>query len=103
MMDKYIVLVDPSATADLDEAVSWYEEKKHGLGLEFMMDFHSALNLLKSNPKLYQKVVGEFRRVIMRKYPYAIYYTIEGREVLVIAVWHSSRDHKRLEKRIKLD
>ena len=68
-----------------------------------MMDFHAALNLLASSPRLYQKVLGEFRRVIMRKYPYAIYYAIEGREVLVIAVWHSSRDSKRLVKRIKLD
>ena len=102
-MDNYAVLVDTSATADLDDAVSWYEERRQGLGLEFMMDFHSALGLLASNPRLYQKVLGEFRRVIMRKYPYAIYYTVEGREVLVIAVWHSSRDSARLEKRIKLD
>ncbi len=99
---SYQVKIDPSATAELDEAMGWYEGQKAGLGVDFLLRFYNALAFLKDNPKLYPEVHQSFRRVLMKKYPYAIYYTVAeaAREVVVLAVWHTSQDTGRLQERL---
>ena len=100
---RHQVKVDPSATAELDEAMDWYEGQKAGLGVDFLLKFYSAVAFLKENPRLYPEVHQSFRRVLMKKYPYATYYAIveANKEVVVLAVWHTSQDPDKLRKRLK--
>lgn len=99
---SYQVKVDPSATTELDEAMAWYEEQKAGLGVDFLLKFFNALAFLKDTPTLYPEVHQSMRRVLMKKYPYAIYYSVAeaNREVVVLAVWHTSQDPNRLPGRL---
>jgi plasmid stabilization system protein ParE len=100
---SYQVKVDPSATAELDEAMDWFEGQKAGLGVDFLLKFYNAVAFLKENPKLYPQVHQSFRRVLMKKYPYAIYYAIAeaNKEVVVLAVWHTSQDPDKLRERLR--
>ncbi|HEY9817262.1 MAG TPA: type II toxin-antitoxin system RelE/ParE family toxin [Candidatus Obscuribacterales bacterium] len=102
-MDEYRVIVEMGAVSDLDEAMEWYEDRRRGLGFDLVMRFEDALAFLRSNPKIYQKVLGEFRRVLMKKYPYAIYYALEGKEVLVVAVWQTGKNPEVLRKRLGIE
>lgn len=44
-----------------------------------------------------------YRKVLMKKFPYAIYFAIndEAREVVVLTVWHVKRDPEKLKKRLR--
>jgi hypothetical protein len=66
---SYQVKIDPSATAELDEVMGWYEGQKAGLGVDFLLRFYNA--------------VAEAEK-----------------EVVVLAVWHTSQDPDRLQKRL---
>lgn len=99
---SYHVKVDSSATVEIDEAIDWYEGQKVGLGVDFLLKFYNAVAFLKENPKLYPEVHQSFHRVLMKKYPYAIYYAVAevNKEVIVLAVWHTSQDPDKLMKRL---
>jgi len=99
---NYQVKIDPYASAELDEVMGWYEGQKPGLGVDFLLRFYNAVAFLKENPKLYPEVHQSFRRVLMKKYPYAIYYAVAEaeKEVVVLAVWHTSHDPDKLQKRL---
>ena len=99
----YQIKVTRSAEDELDEIMSWYEEEKSGLGIAFLNHFFNRIAYLKDNPYLYQEVYKIYRRVPLRKYPYAIYYGIEEpmKRVTVLAVWHTSQNPTRLKSRLE--
>jgi plasmid stabilization system protein ParE len=99
----YQIKITQQAEDELDEVVGWYEEEKSGLGVTFLNHFFNRVAYLKDNPYLYQEVYKIYRRVLMKKYPYAIYYNIEEQkqEVTVLAIWHTSKNPERLKNRLK--
>jgi plasmid stabilization system protein ParE len=44
------------------------------------------------NPQVFPKVHKEVRRVLMRKFPYALFYLIEEESIVVVACFHAKRD-----------
>ena len=98
----YQVKVDLSAETELDKTIAYYEEKQAGLGIAFLLQFYDTLSFLKENSKIYPQVYKEFRRALLKKFLYAIYYTIEEerKEVVVLAVWHTKQDPDKLNDRL---
>jgi plasmid stabilization system protein ParE len=99
----YQIKISQQAEKELDEVMGWYEEEKSGLGITFLNHFFNWIAYLKDNPYLYQEIYKKYRRVLMKKYPYAIYYSIEEQKqkVTVLAIWHTSRNPARLKGRLK--
>jgi hypothetical protein len=53
---------------------AWYEEKEQGLGDEFLRTFYACANEVLRNPLISPKVHHEFRRRLLRRFPYAVYF-----------------------------
>ncbi len=83
----YKIRVTQLAEDELDEVMGWYEKEKSGLGITFLNHFFNQIAYLKDNPYLYQEVYKTYRRVLLKKYPYAVYYGIEEQtqEVAILA------------------
>jgi hypothetical protein len=90
----------PELEEDLFTGYSWYEEKAHGLGEEFLRIFYASSNYLTRNALLYKLVYGDFRRLILRRFPYAIYYMMEKNEVIVSGLFHCARDPRAIRKKL---
>ncbi len=99
----YQVKVSQLAEEELDDAIGWYEQEKPGLGIAFLNRFFNQLAYLKDNPYLYQEVYQSYRRALISKYPYAIYYSVDKQRQIVdvLAVWHTSKNPERLKGRLK--
>jgi len=82
----------PEVEEDAIAGYSWYEEKARGLGDDFLRMFYACANDIARNPLLYQKAYREFRRRLLRRFPYAIYFRIEQNEILVAGLFHCARD-----------
>jgi toxin ParE1/3/4 len=95
----YRLTIRPEAEAELRDAALWYEEQSQGLGREFLRAFRASTAPLRRNPLLYQRVVDEARRVLLRRFPYAVIYEIHGSEVVVLACIHCARDPELWERR----
>ena len=77
---------------DLVLAYHWYEKKSIGLGEEFLRMFYASLAEVEKYPLAWRKVYREFRRCLLRRFPYAIYYIAEKNEILVYGVIHGARN-----------
>ncbi len=91
---SFTVVLRPAAEAEFDEAYDWYEQQRAGLGVDFAEKVQQSLDRLALMPQVHAPVFQDLRRAGVRKYPYSIYYRIEGTQVVVLAVFHMKRDPK---------
>jgi toxin ParE1/3/4 len=89
------VFIRAAAKADLRDAQEWYEEQCPGLGGEFLLAVADALTRLEQSPERFPLYYRGFRRVLTRRFPYKLFYRIEGDAVIVFRVLHGARDHVR--------
>ena len=86
--------ISPEAEADLAEARAFYEGRRGGLGDEFLESFEDTLRSIETSPEAFSVVHRQLRRTLMRRFPFSVYYRIEGGEPVIIAVFHSRRNPK---------
>ena len=92
---KCSVIIRPGAEADLQAVKQWYEERRAGLGVEFVVAVRAAIRGLRENPERFPVYYRGFRRVLLRRFPYKIFYRKEGDRVIVFRVLRASQDHTR--------
>ena len=81
----------PSAQAELDEAVDYYEECRLGLGLEFTKEFYSTIYRIIQFPEAWSPLSRNTRRCLTNRFPYGIIYQILNDEIVIIAVMQLNR------------
>ena len=89
------VSIRAAAAADLREAQAWYEGQRPGLGGEFLLSVADALARLEQSPERFPLYYRGFRRVLTKRFPYKLFYRIEGEAVIVFRILHAARDHPR--------
>jgi plasmid stabilization system protein ParE len=89
------VSIRPEAKADLQDARNWYEERCAGLGDEFLAAAAEALLRMETDPERFPLYYRGFRRVLTRRFPYKIFFRIEGEAVIVFRILHGAQDHPR--------
>lgn len=95
-----ILRFTPDADAELAEARQWYSQQRLNLDIEFMEEIGEAVARIRSNPYLYPVVYKTLRRVVARRFPFAMFYEITTEEIQVVAVFHSRRDPERWKSRV---
>jgi len=86
------LFVRDEAAADIASGARWYDEQRTGLGSEYTRAIRAQLAAIERDPRLFPAVRGDVRRAIVRRFPYAIYFTLAGDEVIVFACLHQRRD-----------
>lgn len=84
------------ALSDLEAAVDWYEGRQKGLGLEFLSCVEATIGTIQSMPELFANHHESFRRALIRRFPYSVFYTIEPQEIVVHAVFGNRQDPEKL-------
>ncbi len=93
------VRLHPEAEGEFRDAVIWYEHQRVGLGAEFILCIDEAMERIRRNPEAYPKVYKSSRRIVVRRFPFALFYDVSGTELRVLAIFHSKRDPGRWKKR----
>lgn len=62
-------IVRPAAAADIEQAFLWYEERRPGLGDEFLVAVQRALDNITAHPARYPVIHRDARRVLLRRFP----------------------------------
>jgi len=78
---RYSLSFRPEVEDDVISGYVWYEKKATGLGEEFLRVFYACASEIPRNPLLYRKVHKDFRRCLLKRFPYAIYFRIYGQLV----------------------
>ncbi|MBU1425390.1 MAG: type II toxin-antitoxin system RelE/ParE family toxin [Gammaproteobacteria bacterium] len=72
--------------------MSGIESKRVGLALEFMAEIDRCVSLASEHPLQYAVVREDVRRVVANRFPYSVYFRAELHRLVVLAVFHGSRD-----------
>ena len=91
----YSLIIKPRAILMTKDAYDWYETQKPGLGEEFLDELDGVYFKLEAHPQYFGKVKKNFRQVALKRFPFVIVYEIIKTEVVVFAVFHTSRNPKR--------
>ena len=72
------LILAPEAEQDLAEAYGWYENRRPGLGEEFLSCVDACIAAIQRTPEMYRVVHEDYRRGLVRRFPYAIFYESSG-------------------------
>lgn len=93
---SWLVVFEAAAQAEIAEAFDWYEQKSYGLGGDFLRVVAAAEEQLTRNPQAYPPASARFRRILLRRFPYALHFELlEGQLVSVLACLHHRRNPAR--------
>ena len=86
------------AEHDLAEAALWYESRRLGTALHFIRCVDAAMALVTRHPQAGPVQFGPFRRVLVSRFPFSVFYTIEAEIIVVHGVYNSSRDPDKIRQ-----
>lgn len=94
----YVVEIKDEARLDALEAFLYYEEKKDGLGEEFLEVLTKQYEDLSRNPQYYSFVYSDrektLRDVKPDRFPYVVMFDIDGSKVIVYSVHNTYRNRE---------
>ena len=93
------VIFTQGAREEVIEAQDWYEREAPGLGRHFREAIDALIERLSANPRQFPVVFKDVRRALLRRFPYSLFFVMEGETLLVIACFHASRDPAQWQKR----
>lgn len=94
------IIVQPAAEAEIAEAFRWYEDKCDGLGSESCLALDSTFSAIQRNLASFPVIRKQVRRVLLRRFPYGVFYMHESEQIVVIASFRASREPKRWQDRL---
>lgn len=77
---------------DIDTAFEWYERQYSGLGFDFLDSIELSIKLIIKTPEMYRCFYSHFRGCVIRRFPFTIFYTIEGQTIVVHSVFDNRQD-----------
>ena len=73
------------------EASVWYDGERAGLGAEFLAELRTTFGRIEAGPLQFPVVAGEFRRAIIHRFPFGVFFILEGDVATVMAITHLHR------------
>ena len=87
------------AASDVVLARDWYDAQRPGLGNDFVRALERVIDLVSELPQAFPEVAVGLRRALLGRFPYALYYRLEGEVVDVIACLHTRQSPTRWRSR----
>ena len=81
----------PEALQEYSEAVKYYVERDVNLAQRFINSVEEAIFKIREYPNRYPTIEGDIRRCLVKRFPYALLYTVSQDSILILAVMHSNR------------
>ena len=89
-----------AAEADIQEAYEYYEQCREGLGADFLLCIEESLNKITNNPGHYPVVYKNIQRILVKRFPFGIFFVIHEQSIVVLAVMHGRRNPRRWKMRV---
>jgi plasmid stabilization system protein ParE len=93
------VIFRHAAEEEFKEAYAWYEARQRGLGSEFVRSIDACVQIIRRQPEIYPIVHKNVRQGVARRFPYSILYIEAPARIVIISVFHSSRDPRIWKRR----
>ncbi len=82
----------PEALSEYEQATIYYSKISKQLAVSFIDCIEMGIKKILEYPGGWQTIEEDVRRLLIKRFPFGIYYTIESDHVLIVAVMHMSRE-----------
>lgn len=89
MIEK--IFFHPAAEDEMNEAAAFYDSRMEGLGMSFLREVERATQKIVDHPELYPRVSRRVRRMMLRRFPYSVLYSVVGGVIYVLALASQKR------------
>lgn len=90
----YEVVFRQEARADLEDIQSYYNRILPSLTDRFLAEFFEKMDIIESDPNLYQIRYRGIKIAPLRKFPYGIHYREKANQIIIYRVLHFKRYFK---------
>jgi len=87
------------AAADVSLARDWYDAQSPGLGDSFVSSLEEIVDLVTALPEAFPEIAVGLRRALLSRFPYALYYRLDGSVIDVVACLHTRQSPSRWRNR----
>ena len=94
-----ILIVRADAEDDIEKAFNWYEDQRVGLGLDFLLAVEASLAVVERDPLRYPLIYKQARRILLRRFPYGLFYIVGDGVIEVLACMHHRRHPRKWRRR----
>jgi plasmid stabilization system protein ParE len=91
---NYKLLILPLAEQDITEINFQYKLINKTLAEKFIFALKKEVVIIHKNPNLYQVRYDSLRMAKIDKFPYVIHFEIHSKNIIINAIYHTSRDSK---------
>jgi len=87
------IRVLPDVLGDLSDAADWYDKEGYqGLGDRFLAAFQAHLTEIQKQGEINRIVYFEFGKILLRPFPYKLFYRLHEETWMVVLVIHAARE-----------
>jgi plasmid stabilization system protein ParE len=94
------LVIAPEAEIDIEEAYAWYEPQGVGRGENFLDRVDACIQAILRFPEMHAVFHKNYRRALIRRFPYAVFYEYADNTVIVYCVFHTARDPEKWRRRL---
>lgn len=95
-----LLILAPEAVEDARNAYAYYEAQRRGLGEAFLRSLDARIELIHRSPEIFAIEFLDYRRVMIRRFPYAVLYHCDSETVTIYGVFHTSADPEKWKSRV---
>ena len=95
------VIIRPEVEAEITRAYKWYKRRSPSAGPAFLRALDDRIEALRADPERFPLVYGRARRVLLPRFPYALYFGEDDSDILVVACCHTRRRPRRWQSRVR--
>jgi plasmid stabilization system protein ParE len=88
------------AESDLAEGFHFYEEQEPGVGSYFLETLYSDIQSLRLYAGIHRQVHG-FHRMLSKRFPYGVYYEVDGNDVRIYRVLDCRQDPAAIGRKLR--
>ena len=81
-------------------AYRWYEAAQTGLGEQFADQIEQTLQRVDRNPAQFKIAAKQYRRILLKRFPYEVFYEFNDDQIVIYAVFHTSQNPERWETQL---
>jgi plasmid stabilization system protein ParE len=79
------------AKSEFADQEAWYEKRQEGLGAEFYAAIKATVAEVAAHPSRFPKHGTGVRGCLAKRFPFAVIYDSRPKEVVIVAIMHTSR------------
>lgn len=84
---------------DIEDAYTWYETRRVGLGDEFVEAVEQMIGRIAKGPLAFPDEEAGRRKAVLSRFPFNIYFEVHEPEIIIVAVFHTAQQEDTWKRR----